>query len=322
MSEQPYPLPIPREPLMFVDVEAGRDRAYIWLISVLVEGRPDSFEQFYAETPASERDILNRFLSYRREFGGCVMCHYGGLDESLTLRQVAAHGLDGDGLGGWFDLHDAVKKSGVFPGESRSSLKYVAGILGYEFKHPEMDGPSAHTEYEITIGKRDGATTRRFLEYGEDDVRALQHVVSRLSDDKGIHLDRSWTPPERGLPPSFEGQCALVKSLKRGGASTPAIARMLHAGEKYVRSRCRAEPDKWKGMEVSFEAGHAIRTGIIPDGAGPECDPEGRGEEGTMRGVVAEQVSENAFLVRADGAVFQVHKDHLDGRAHPGTPAP
>lgn len=316
MSAQP--LSIPREPLMFVDVEAGRDRAYIWLVSTLVEGRPDSFVQFYAETPASEKDILGRFLSYRREFGGCVMCHYGGFDESLTRRQAAAHGLDGSGLGGWFDLHDAIRKSGAFPREQQSSLKHVAGILGYRFRHPDIGGSSVHREYERTVCNRDGATAKRLLEYGEDDVRALQHVMSRLGGD--VRLDRSWTPPEYLLPPSFEGQCALVKLFKRGGASIPAIAGTIRTSKNYVRARWQAEPEKWKGAEVSFWAWCAIRTGILADGAGPECGPGARGGDGAMRGVVEEQVSENAFLVRADGAIFQVHKGCVERSAHPGAP--
>ena len=102
----------------------------------------------------------------------------------------------------------------------------------------------------------------------------------------------------------------------------PAIARMLRAGRKYVRTRWQAEPEKWKGAEVSFGARYAVRTGILPDGAGPECGLGARGGDGMMRGVVAEQVSENAFLVRAGGAIFQVHKDCLSRTAHPCTPAP
>ena len=313
---------IPKRPLMFVDIEAGPDRAYVWLISVLVEGRPNLPRLFYAETPTSERDILNRFLSYRREFGGHTLCHYGGFDESLIRRQVAAHGLNSNGLGRWFDLHDSIKKSGIFARESQSSLKHVAGRLGYKFRHPDMDGISAPSVYERSIHRRDRATTKRLLEYGEDDVRALRHTMSRIGDAGSIRLDRSWAPPERELPPSFEEQCVLVASLKYGGASIPVIAGMFRASKKYVRARWQAEPEKWKGREVSFEAWCATRTGILPDGAGPE---RGRGtceKDRAMRGVVTEQVSENVFLVRANGAIFQVRKDCLDGSRIPKKPTP
>ena len=104
MPPQSLTLPIPKAPLMFVDIEAGPNQAYIWLISVLVEGKPDSLRLFYAETPASEKKILNDFLSYRKEFDGYTICHYGGFDERLTRRQITTYGLDDINLGRWFDL--------------------------------------------------------------------------------------------------------------------------------------------------------------------------------------------------------------------------
>ena len=51
MPSQSLTLPIPKAPLMFIDIEAGSNQAYIWLISVLIDGKPDSLRLFYAETP-------------------------------------------------------------------------------------------------------------------------------------------------------------------------------------------------------------------------------------------------------------------------------
>ena len=65
------PLLIPKAPLMFVDIETDLAQSYVWLISVFVEDRPDSLRQFYAETPASEQDILREFLSYCEKFRKC-----------------------------------------------------------------------------------------------------------------------------------------------------------------------------------------------------------------------------------------------------------
>ena len=313
MPTQPLTLQIPKAPLMFVDTEAGPDQAYMWMISVLVESRPDSLRLFYAETPASERDILNDFLSYRKEFGGYTICHYGGFDERLTRRQIVTYGLDDSGLGRWFDLQNSINKSGTLSHESSPSLKYAADHLEYEFRHQDVDGTSAPQMYVRNVCKQDVATTKKLLEYGEDDVRALQHIMSAMSNDTGIRLDRSWMPPEHNLPSSFEAQCTLVKSLKDKGLSISSIAKKFCASKNYVRIRWQSTPKKWNGRKVSFGAKSAIETGIPPDGAKFECSFRMHREGRTMHGEVIEQVSENAFRIRADGSIFQVHKDVLEG---------
>ena len=312
MNVQPYTLQMPKAPLMFVDIEAGPDQAYIWLISVLVDGRPDTLRLFYAETPDSEREILNGFLSYYREFGDCAICHYDGFDERLMIRQMETYGLDDGGLGGWFDMHLAIKRSGMLSGEP-SSLKDVASRFGYEYGHPRMSGSSVPSEYVRAVRRRDEAAAKRLREYGEDDVRAMQHVLSTMEDDMAVRLDRSWMVPEREIPPSFERQCALAKSLNVDGISMNGIALRLGVSRPYVRARLRANPEEWKGKDVSFETKFAIRTGILPDGAESRCGFGECSEDDVARGVVVEQVSENAFRVRANGAVFQVHKDCLNG---------
>ena len=312
MNVQPYTLQMPKAPLMFVDIGTGPDQAYIWLISVLVEGRSDTLRLFYAETPASERDILNGFLSYRREFGDCAICRYDGLDERLMIRQMETYGLDYGGLGGWFDMHLAIKRSGMLSGEP-SSLKGVASRFGYEHGHPRMGGSSVPSEYVRAVRRRDEAAAKRPREYGEDGVRVMQHVLSAMEDGMAVRLGRSQMAPQRALPPSFERQCALVKSLKAKGISRNGIALKLGVSRRYVRARLLANPEEWKGRDVSFEAKFATRTGILPDGAAPGCGFGECTEDGVARGVVVEQVSENAFRVRANGAVFQVHKDCLNG---------
>ena len=312
MSTQLPTLQTPESPLMFIDIEAGRDQAYIWLISVLVEGKPDTLRLFYAETPDSEEDILNDFLSYYKEFGDCAICHYGGFDERLMIRQMETYGLDYGCLGEWFDMHLAIKRSGMLSDEP-SSLKDVASRFGYEYGHPRMSGSSVPLEYVRAVRRRDEAAAKRLREYGKDDVRAMQHVLSYMEDDMAVRLDRSWMVPEREIPPSFERQCTLVKSLNVDGISMNGIALRLGVSRQYVRARLRANPEEWKGRDVSFEVKFAIRTGILPEGAESRCSFEECSKDGIARGVVVEQVSKNAFRVRANGAVFQVHKDCLNG---------
>ena len=186
--------------------------------------------------------------------------------------------------------------------------------IGYKFRHQDVDGTSAPPTYVRNICKQDSVTTKKLLEYGGDDVCALQYIMSTISDTKGIRIDRSWMPPKHNLPASFEMQCALVKSLKARGMSIPNIAKRFCTNKNYVRIRWQSMPKKWNSKKVSFETKSAIETGIPPEGAESECGFLAHREDCTMHGEVIEQVSENAFRVRTDGVIFQVRKDVLEGQ--------
>ena len=287
-------------------------QSYVWLISVLVEGRPDSFRQFYAETPAGEKEILQDFLSYRGEFGGCVICYYAksGFDERVIKSQITAYNLDGSGLGSWFDLCAAVENGIALPTSSHT-LKDIVDYFGYAYRHQDMDGFGAAVEYAHSIGERDEPTAQKLLEYGRDDVMSLDHIISNIGRVAGITPDRSWEPPKHALPASFEEECALMKSLQKKGLTMADIAGMFGKSTPYVRTRLHAAPEELKGRNVAFDRGCASDIGFCHAG---ECGRglQARGEDRRMRGVVVGQVSQNIFRVRAGGTVFQVSGKFID----------
>lgn len=307
MPKQPAPPLILPDALMFIDIEWGPDQSYIWLISVLVEDKPESSCQFYAKTPAGEKKVLENFLAYHERYGGCVMCYYGGHDERLTNRQIATHGLDGSKLGSWFDMHPAIKKCSILRGRY-SALKEVGKEFKYEFRHPCMDGTRATAKYADNICEQDEHTTKMLLEYGGDDVLAMQHVLSCVS--RIATLDRSWKPPEHALPPTFEEQCSILKSLKHDqGLTIARIAERFGCSRNYVCIRLHECPEKKKGKKVSFDWMFANETGIKSDGSQDKCWLR---RTGRANGEVVEQISENLLRIKVDGAIFQVHKDALE----------
>ena len=306
------PLLIPKAPLMFVDIETDLAQSYVWLISVLVEGKPDSFRWFYAETPADEKDILREFLSYYDGFRGCVICYYAksGFDERVIKNQITAYNLDGSRLGNWFDLCVAVENSIALPTSSHT-LKEVADYFGYAYKHQDMDGFGAAMEYAHNIGERDESTTQKLLEYGKDDVMSLDHIISNIDRVAGIAPDRSWKPPKHVLPASFEEECALLKSLQKEGLTTADIAGMFGKSKPYIGTRLRAAPEEVKGRNVTFDQRYASDIGFRYTGK-YKRGLQARGEDHKMRGVVVGQVSQSVFRVRASGTVFQVSGKFID----------
>ena len=311
---QMSPMLIPKEPIMFVDIETDLAQSYIWLISVLVEGMESSFRQFYAKTPASEGKILRSFLSYCKRFNKCVICYYSGsgFDERVIKSQITAHGLDGSVLGSWFDLCQAIRQHVAIP-TSSFSLKEVADYFGYAYRHPGMDGFGAALEYTTSIGSRDEFTTKRLLEYGGDDVMSLHHIISKMNTVAGIAPDRSWQPPKDTLPVSYEEECTLLESLKEKGLSLAEIAGRFGKSEYYVRARLQESPWMVKGQNVVFDATYARDMGVSLYGKRQyrRKSPSYR-KDRAIRGKVKEQISKNIFRVKAHGTIFQVGRKFLN----------
>ena len=309
-------LAIPEEPLMFVDIETDLAQSYIWLISVFIESRQDSFRQFYAKTPAGEKRALCGFLSYCKRFRGCAICYYSGsgFDERVIKNQIVAHKLDGSTLGNWFDLCLAIRRSIILPTGS-FALKVVSDYFGYTYRHPGMDGFGAASEYMHSIGRRGESTTKKLLEYAEDDVMSMHHIILNMDKVAGIAPERSWRPPVDTPPLSFEEECALLRSLRGQGLTIADIAARLGKSGRYVRDRLEENPKKMKNRKVTFELMHAHDIGSSLYGTRkPRRKPLSHRSDQKTHGTIVEQVSKNIFRVRAKGTIFQINKKFTDLR--------
>ena len=305
---------IPEEPLMFVDIETDLAQSYIWLISAFVEGRQDSFRQFYAKTPAEEKSVLCGFLSYCKRFRCCAICYYSGsgFDERVIKNQITAHKLDGSTLGNWFDLCLAIKRSVTLPTGS-FALKVVSDYFGHTYRHLGMDGRGAASEYMHSIGRRDEPTTKRLLEYAEDDVMSMHHIISNMHKVAGIVPDRSWKPPRCTLPVSFEEECILLRSLRKQGLTISQIAVQVGKSQRVIRERLEETPEDMKGRKVTFDLIGARDVGVplgISRNTMHKYSPYQ--EDRTATGTVVEQISKSMFRVKAKGTIFQVSKKFID----------
>ena len=305
---------IPEEPLMFVDIETDLAQSYIWLISVFVEGKSNSFRQFYAKTPAGENRMLRGFLSYCKRFRGCTLCYYSGsgFDERIIKNQITAHKLDGSKLGHWFDLCLAIKRSVTLPTRT-FALKDVSRYFGYKYSHPDMNGAQAAMMYKISIGGRDESTTNRLLEYAKDDVMSMQHIILNMHKVAGILPDRSWKPPNCTMPISFEEECTLLRSLRKQGVKISDIAARVGKSERAIRDRLEETPEEMKGRKVTFDLMGACDVGISLYGSRKSARRYSLYQKNRITtGTIVEQISKNIFRVKAEGTIFQVSKKFID----------
>ena len=305
---------IPEKPLMFVDIETDLAQSYIWLISVFIEGKQNSFRQFYAKTPAEEKSVLCGFLSYCKRFRGCVICYYSGsgFDERVIKNQIVTHKLDGSTLGNWFDLCLAIRRSIILPTGS-FTLKVVSDYFGYTYRHPGMDGFGAAMMYRFSIDNRDESTAKRFLEYAEDDVMSMHHIISNMYKITGIVPDRSWKPSRYTLPVSFEEECILLRSLRKQDLTISQIAVRVGKSQRVIRERLEETPEDMKGRKVTFVLMGARDVGVsLGISRNPMHKYSPYQKDRTATGTIVEQISKSMFRVKAKGTIFQVSKKFID----------
>ncbi len=87
----------------------------------------------------------------------------------------------------------AFQQSVALPIDSES-VKEVAKMLGFRYRHPRLDGLGVALLYEHNYARvknaaRQKALKRKLLEYNEDDVRSLPFIldaVAKLSPTVGV----------------------------------------------------------------------------------------------------------------------------------------
>ena len=249
-------LRIPKNRMMFVDIETDLAQSYVWLISVCAEGGK-RVKQFYAQSPDQEKEILKEFLEYCERSSDRVLCYWAGtgFDERVIKCRMNRHRLDASRLGSWFDLCLAVKRSVILPTRSYS-VKSVGEYAGYLYRHSDLDGITVAMMYQSTIGRRKPTLSKKLLEYGKDDVLVMDRIVKKIGVVAGLSRDADM--PE-ALPASFERECAFLRDLRGQGMSVSRIAEKFGKGRDYVSVRLRQNPEKMKGRKVSVTAVGNVR---------------------------------------------------------------
>jgi uncharacterized protein YprB with RNaseH-like and TPR domain len=183
-------LDVPRGRRAFIDVETHVRGEFVWLVGLHLEEENKTYA-FYAETPKQEKEVLTDFLDCLRKKRVSGLLSYSGcrMEERTLAQRLAAHGLSIDIVHAiadiYFDIHGAV----AFPIQGLK-LKEVAHYCGFRRRHPDMDGLLAASIYGES-GKLTKRKKRMLLEYNEDDVLAVKHLlhcIENLSDEHGSNV--------------------------------------------------------------------------------------------------------------------------------------
>jgi len=187
---QAEPFEFPGERLIYIDIETDVHCRKVWLIGLLMEGR---FTQFYAETWEQEKEVLERFLAFLEANPGHYLVSYSGtnFDYRVTLNACRRQGLDVGILEAYphIDLCTILRRCFIVPHHSYA-LKELGGYLGYPLKQTELDGLAVARAYQRHV-ESGAPLVAGVLEYNEDDVKLVEHLVDRCfslrTRVRGVH---------------------------------------------------------------------------------------------------------------------------------------
>jgi Icc-related predicted phosphoesterase/uncharacterized protein YprB with RNaseH-like and TPR domain len=167
----------------YCDIETDLSQSVIWIIGIYNPAKRE-FRQFAIERPNAERRNLADLVSYLEHNGSPAMISYSGCKfEERTLRnRFAALGMPSMGesikdvdLGIWVQT----RVFGKFKGHR---LKELGAALGFEFKHPDMNGFDVGMMFTSYAKKPERLPMRKILEYNRDDVMAIPFIVQRINE--------------------------------------------------------------------------------------------------------------------------------------------
>lgn len=183
------PLRLPPNPEIFLDIETDSAGSlnYVWLIGLCV-GRKGPYQAFFAETPADEREILSTFVEFAasQPIANFLAFSSSKLEERVLDRRLSFHGLSTSACSRILNICQSFQQSVALPIDSES-VKDVAEVLGFPYRHPGLDGLGVALLYEHNYirprsAARKRALKRRLLEYNEDDVRSLAFILDAVEN--------------------------------------------------------------------------------------------------------------------------------------------
>lgn len=159
---------------IYIDIETDPLRDVEYLFGALVvSGDSSEYTPFFADSPEDEKSVWLSFVRFLDQYKGAPIYHYGGYELFVIRRLAEKYGHALEHFEGAVDVAKAVLHNAVFP-VYFYSLKDIAKVLGFKWRHPEASGVNSIFWYHKWIETQNRAVREDIIQYNEDDVRATK----------------------------------------------------------------------------------------------------------------------------------------------------
>jgi len=163
--------------------------SYDFLFGVIIRNRNEDttdYRPFFIDDPINKsevEEVFSEFISLLKSYENAPIYHWHHYEKTRINKYYDMLSIPNPDqiLSNLIDLNKEVKNCWVLPIPSLS-LKEVAPYLGFSWHQHDFDGREAIVKY-ITLQKypfRYDELKNEILEYNEDDIRAVIHVLDTL----------------------------------------------------------------------------------------------------------------------------------------------
>ena len=173
------PIDLSKAPVeLYIDIESDPLR------DVVCEGDKATYTPFFADSPEEEKSAWLSFVNFVGKYKGAPIYHYGHFEIFVIQRLAEKYGHALENFETLSDIGRAVFHNAVFP-VYFYSLKDIARVLGFNWRHPEASGLNSIFWYHNWIETNNRKTREDIINYNEDDVRATKLLKDWLVKKSG-----------------------------------------------------------------------------------------------------------------------------------------
>ena len=195
--------------LIFLDVETDIFCERIWLIGIENNGK---IVQFFAKNYNEEKKILREFLDFLKKKRNSILVTYSGtnFDFKVILNSLKRNKLSTDIFESLqkVDMCSKIRRSFIVPSQSYK-LKPLAKFLGYNFRHPDLNGFLVAASYEKCL-QENKQLDKKYFEYNEDDCLSLKFLYEQLIYEKNRIIEKVFN-----YSPEYEANKENIEFVKR-----------------------------------------------------------------------------------------------------------
>ena len=174
----------PQRKRAYIDIETDLSQRFIWLVGLRIEEQARTYS-FFADTPAQEEAMLIRLLAFLRANSELRLLSYSNcaFEQRVLPRRLSANRLPTAAIDDIQDIYQNIHQSVALPCRS-TTVKEISRWCGFQARHPDMDGWEAAVLYGS--GALAKSIKRKLIEYNEDDLLALEHIVRYIEERCGV----------------------------------------------------------------------------------------------------------------------------------------
>jgi len=175
-------LPARNKPYIHYDIETFGDCVYLHGVCHVQAGEIGS-RQFVARTCGDERYALKAFLEFVADWPDVPIYTWTKFENAWLTEMVGRYPEHAAAIkqvaGVLIDLKDVVKDSVILP-VTTFSIKEVGPYFGFAWRAEDAGGGNSEAWYEQWLETGDESILTKILQYNEDDVLAMEHIVASI----------------------------------------------------------------------------------------------------------------------------------------------